>query len=107
MNGVIGQVEDIYPKGGVVGLDRGGSVQWLEGVRELEDERSRLREVLDSALGWVVGADPAEVSAIARLKVRRSCRRATLSWPVILGNRGERISTLRPKAAGAEASRRK
>jgi hypothetical protein len=51
MNGVIGQVEDIYPEGRGVGLDRGGSVQWMEGVRELEDELSRLMEVLDSALG--------------------------------------------------------
>ena len=57
--------------------------------------------------GWVVGADPAEVSAYARLEVRRSCRRATVSWPVISVNRGERIFTLRPETAGAEASRRK
>jgi hypothetical protein len=40
MNGVIGQVEDIYPGGEGVGLDRDGSVQRLEGVRELEDELS-------------------------------------------------------------------
>ena len=42
MNGVIGQVEDIYPEGGWVGLDRDGSVQRLEGVRELEGELSLL-----------------------------------------------------------------
>jgi hypothetical protein len=46
MNGVIGQVEDIHPKGGGVVLDRGGNVQWLEGVRELEEKLCRLREVL-------------------------------------------------------------
>jgi hypothetical protein len=38
--------------------------------------------------------------------VRRSCRRATISWPVISVNRGERIFTLRPESASAEASRR-
>ena len=38
MNGIIGQVEDIYPEGGRVGLDRDGSVQRLECVRELEGE---------------------------------------------------------------------
>jgi hypothetical protein len=32
--------------------------------------------------------------------------RATVSWPVILVNMGERIFTLRPETAGAEASRR-
>ena len=46
MNGVIGQVEDIHPEGGGVVLDRGGNVHRLEGVRELEDELCRLREVL-------------------------------------------------------------
>jgi hypothetical protein len=56
--------------------------------------------------GWVVGADPAEVSAIARLEVRRSCRRAIVSWPVISVSWGERIFTLRPEIAVAEASRR-
>jgi hypothetical protein len=51
MNGVIGQVEDIHPEGGGVVLDRGGNVHRLEGVRELEDELGRLREVLNHALG--------------------------------------------------------
>jgi hypothetical protein len=35
--------------------------------------------------GEVVGADPADVSATARLEVRMFCRRATVSWPVISG----------------------
>jgi hypothetical protein len=35
MDGVMGKVEDIYPEGGGVTLDRGGVVEWLEGVREL------------------------------------------------------------------------
>jgi hypothetical protein len=56
--------------------------------------------------GWVVGADPAEVSAIAKLEVRRSFRRATVSWPVISVNKGERIFSRRPETAGAEASLR-
>jgi hypothetical protein len=51
MNGVIGQVEDIYPEGGRVGLDPCGSVQGLQGVRELDDELSRFGEIFDSALG--------------------------------------------------------
>jgi hypothetical protein len=51
MNGVIGQVEDVHPEGGGVVLDRGGNFHWLEGVRELEDEQGRLREVLNPALG--------------------------------------------------------
>jgi hypothetical protein len=106
MNGVIGQVEDIHPKGGGVVLDRDGNVHGLEGVRELKDEMGMLKEFHNPALGGVVGADPAEVSAIARLEVRRSCRRATVSWPVISVNRGERIFTLWPETAGAEASRR-
>jgi hypothetical protein len=37
MDRVIGQVDDIYPEGGGVTLDRGGNVHMLEGVRELED----------------------------------------------------------------------
>jgi hypothetical protein len=52
MNGVIGQVEDIHPEGGGVVRDWGGNLHWLEGVRELEDELGRLREVLNPAL-WV------------------------------------------------------
>ena len=106
MNGIIGQVEDIHPEGGGVVLDRGGNVHWQEGVRELEDELCRLREVLEPALWVGRGADPAEVGACARLDVRRSCRRATVSLPVIPVNRGERIFTLRPETARAEASRR-
>jgi hypothetical protein len=50
MDGVIGQVEDIYPEGGWVILDRYGSVHGLEGVRELEDELGGLGEVL--YLAW-------------------------------------------------------
>jgi hypothetical protein len=46
MDGVIGQVEDISPKGGGVTLDRDGSVHGLEGVRELEDELGMFMEVL-------------------------------------------------------------
>jgi hypothetical protein len=46
MDGIIGQVEDIYPGGGGVTLDRDGSVHGLEGVRELKDELGRLMEVL-------------------------------------------------------------
>jgi hypothetical protein len=51
MIGVIGQVEDIHPEGGGVVLDRGGNVHGLEGVRELEDEHGRFKEVLNPALG--------------------------------------------------------
>jgi hypothetical protein len=51
MNGVIGQVEDIHPKEGGVVLDRDRNVHGLEGVRELEDELGRLKEVLKPALG--------------------------------------------------------
>jgi hypothetical protein len=47
MNGVIGQVEDIYPEGGGITLDRGRVVYWLHGVRKLEEKLGRLREVLD------------------------------------------------------------
>jgi hypothetical protein len=50
MNGVTGQVEDIYPEGGGVTLDRGGNVHGFEGVHELEDELGRFREVL--YLAW-------------------------------------------------------
>jgi hypothetical protein len=46
MDGVIGQVEDISPRGGGVTLDRGGNVHELEDVRELEDELGRFKEVL-------------------------------------------------------------
>jgi hypothetical protein len=46
MNGVIGQVKDIHQEGGRVTLDRGGDVYMLEGVRELEKELGRFREVL-------------------------------------------------------------
>jgi hypothetical protein len=51
MNGVIGQVEDIHQEGAGVTLDRGGNVDRLEGVRELEVELCRLSEVLDPAWG--------------------------------------------------------
>jgi hypothetical protein len=44
-------VEDIYAEGGGVTLDRGGNVHRLEGVRELEDELGRFREVLYLAWG--------------------------------------------------------
>jgi hypothetical protein len=47
MNRVIGQVEDIYPVGGGDTLDRGWVVEWLHGVRKLEEKLGRLREVLD------------------------------------------------------------
>jgi hypothetical protein len=53
-----------------------------------------------------VGACPAGVNAIARLDVSMSCRRATVSWPVISVKRGDRIFTLRHETAWAEASRR-
>jgi hypothetical protein len=46
MNGVIGHVEDIHQEGGGVTLNMGGNVYRLEGVRELEDELGRFREVL-------------------------------------------------------------
>jgi hypothetical protein len=46
MDGVIGHVEDIYPEGGGVTLDRDGSVLRLEDVRELEDELGKLTEVM-------------------------------------------------------------
>ena len=52
MNGVNGQVEDIYLEGGRVRLDRDGGVQRLDGVRELKDELRLFGEVLESAL-WV------------------------------------------------------
>jgi hypothetical protein len=99
-------VEDIYPEGGGIPLDRGGSVHWLEGVRELEDEMYKFGEVLYLAWGRGRGGCPAVVSAIARLNVSMSCRRATVSWPVISVKRGDRIFTLRPGTAGAEAARR-
>jgi hypothetical protein len=51
MNGVMGLVEDINPKGGGVALDRGGFVNTLEGVRELEEKQCGFREVLDLG-GW-------------------------------------------------------
>jgi hypothetical protein len=54
-----------------------------------------------------VGACPADVSAIARLDVSISCRRATVSWPVISLKRGDRIFTRRHEFAGADATRRK
>jgi hypothetical protein len=88
MNGVIGQVEDIHLEGGGVTLDPGGNVYWLEGVRELDDELGRFREVLFWLGGGVEGACPADVSAIARLDVSMSCNRATVSWPVISVKRG-------------------
>jgi hypothetical protein len=47
MNEVIGQVEDIYPKRGGAIFDRGEVADGLEGVREVKEELSRLREVLD------------------------------------------------------------
>jgi hypothetical protein len=53
-----------------------------------------------------VGACPSGVSAIARLDVNMSCRRETVSRPVISVKRGDRIFTFRPETAGAEASRR-
>jgi hypothetical protein len=79
MDGVIGQVENIYPEGGGFTLDRGGNVHMLEGVRDLEDELGRFMEVLYMAWGGVEGAYPAGVSAIARLNVSMSYRRATVS----------------------------
>jgi hypothetical protein len=53
-----------------------------------------------------VGACPAGVSARARLDVSMSCRRATVSWPVIPVKRGDRIFTLRPETEGAGAAPR-
>jgi hypothetical protein len=47
MNGVIGKVEDIYPEGGGLVRDREWVVNWLEGVREREEEMCRFREVFD------------------------------------------------------------
>ena len=41
MDGFIGQVDDIYPQGGGVTLDRYGNVYWLKRVRELEEELGR------------------------------------------------------------------
>jgi hypothetical protein len=46
-DGVVGQVEDIYPVGGGVVLDRGWVFDWLQGVRKMEEKLGRLREVLD------------------------------------------------------------
>jgi hypothetical protein len=37
MNWVTGEVEDIDPPGGGVAFDRDWVVDWLEGVRELEE----------------------------------------------------------------------
>jgi hypothetical protein len=47
MDGVIGEVEDINPPGGGVSFDRDWVIDWLEGVRDLKEELSRLREVFD------------------------------------------------------------
>jgi hypothetical protein len=47
MNEVIGHVEDLDPLGGRVVLDRGWIVDWLQGVRKLEEKLGRLREVLE------------------------------------------------------------
>ena len=44
-------MEDIYPEGGRVGLERDGSVQRLEGVRELEGELGLLGKVFEFAQG--------------------------------------------------------
>jgi hypothetical protein len=49
MNGVIGQLEDTYPVGGRVVLDRGWVFDWLQGVRKLEEKLGRLRQVFDLA----------------------------------------------------------
>jgi hypothetical protein len=51
MDGVLGEVEDIYPKCGRVGFDRGWCVERLNGVRELEDELGLFREVFEAVLG--------------------------------------------------------
>jgi hypothetical protein len=51
MDGVIGQVEDIYPEGGGVALDRGGDVHRLDRVRKLEEELDRLGQVFHLAGG--------------------------------------------------------
>ena len=56
---------------------------------------------------WDGGVKPVEVRAVARSEVRRSCSRATVSWPVIPLNTGERIFILRPETPGADAARRK
>jgi hypothetical protein len=45
MNWVIGEVGDINPPGGGLSLDRDWVVDWLEGVRDLEEKQSRLWEI--------------------------------------------------------------
>jgi hypothetical protein len=106
MDGVIGLVEDIYPEGGGVTLDRGGDVHSLDCVRKLEEELDRLGHVLHMAGAGVVGAVPAGTSSTARREVSRSCRRATVSRPERSVKRGERILMRRPETAGIEAARR-
>jgi hypothetical protein len=51
MDGDIGQVEDIYPEGGGIILDRGGDVHWLDCVRKLQEELDRLMQVVHMVKG--------------------------------------------------------
>jgi hypothetical protein len=99
-------VEDTYPQGGGVTLDRGGVVHWLERIRELEEELDRFRHVFHLAGGGVDRVVPQGTSSIDRWEVRRSCTRATVSRPDRSVNMGERILSRRPEIAGTEATRR-
>jgi hypothetical protein len=107
MDGVVGQVEDIYQEGGGVILDRGGNVDWLDRVRKLEEELDRLRQVFHLVGGRLVWAVPVGTNLIDKREARRSGRRATASRPDMSVKRGERILIRLPKTAGIEAARRK